>query len=63
MTLEQSVNKDGATCWEECVRCKSVELAWVHGHSQCRMCGMVLEGCCGGEQQVTVKEENEPKTT
>jgi len=37
-------------CWVECTRCCSLDIIWVHGHSQCRMCGLVLDACCNGEK-------------
>jgi len=35
----------------QCPYCGSTRgLVWVHGHGQCRQCGINIDECCRGEQ-------------
>lgn len=34
------------------------ELIWVHGHGQCKFCGVNIDECCRGENCQNLKEES-----
>jgi hypothetical protein len=38
------------------------ELVWVHGHGQCRICGVNVEPCCQGGGGVTAPTDRSPRS-
>ena len=54
MTTETWVNKT------RCPRCGQVcQPIEVHGHTQCNVCGSVMEECCQGETVSEAQEKRE----
>jgi len=45
---------------ERCTRCCQIlRSISVHGHTQCALCGQLVQECCQGSQQITTTEEKD----
>lgn len=50
VTGNVSIKRTSADPW--CPWCgQSLEVIWVHGHGQCRVCGTNVHPCCDGKVQ------------
>ena len=42
---------------------KPTEIIWVHGHGQCKYCGINIDECCRGETCIPSNEVKYPEKT